>query len=67
MITSISAAKLFTGRDWMREVVIAFEDGKIIRDLCSEDVSFCKNIQKANYQIYIDTTCRVGHSKSIVI
>jgi hypothetical protein len=46
---------------------ITAEDGKIIRDLCSEDVSFCKNIQKADYQIYIDTTCRVGHSKSIVI
>ena len=30
MITSISAAKLFTGRDWMMEVVIAFENGKII-------------------------------------
>ncbi len=30
MITSISAAKLFTGMDWMTEVVIAFENGKII-------------------------------------
>jgi len=30
MITSLSAAKLFTGKDWMKEVVIAFENGKII-------------------------------------
>jgi hypothetical protein len=46
---------------------ITTEEGKILRDLCSEDVNFCKNIQKVGYQIYIDTSCRVGHSKNIVI
>ena len=30
MITSISAQKLFTGSAWLTEVVIAFENGKII-------------------------------------
>lgn len=46
---------------------IITEDGKILRDLCSEDVAFCKNIQKLGYSIVIDTDIRVGHNKLIVI
>ena len=46
---------------------ITTDDGKLLRDMCSEDVAFCKNIQKAGYQIVIDTSCRVGHAKNIVI
>jgi hypothetical protein len=46
---------------------ITGEDGKLLRDMCSEDVYFCKNIQKLGYSIHIDTDCRVGHSKNIVI
>ncbi len=30
MITSLSAQKLFTGTAWLTEVVITFENGKII-------------------------------------
>ena len=48
------------------EEIIA-EDGKVIRDLSSEDVCFCKNIQAAGYEIVLDTDLRVGHLKPIVI
>jgi hypothetical protein len=46
---------------------IETEDGKEIVDMCSEDVSFCKNIQAAGYQVYVHTGLRVGHDKRIVI
>lgn len=46
---------------------IQCNDGKLIRDLSSEDVYFCKNILAAGYEIVIDTDLRVGHLKSIVI
>ena len=47
--------------------VIVADDGKIIRDICSEDVAFSKNIIKAGYQIMINTDIRVGHLKQLVI
>lgn len=43
------------------------KDGKYIRDLMSEDVCFCKNINKIGHDIYINTNIRVGHEKAIVI
>lgn len=42
-------------------------EGKVIRDICSEDVAFCKNIQKAGFQVYVDTDIIVGHEKPLVI
>jgi hypothetical protein len=49
----------------MQEIIT--DDGKILRDLCSEDVAFCKNIQKIGIPIVINTDLRVGHNKLIVI
>jgi hypothetical protein len=46
---------------------IITDEGKILRDLCSEDVAFCKNIQKLGIPIVINTDIRVGHNKLIVI
>lgn len=46
---------------------IITDEGKILRDLCSEDVAFCKNIQKLGYSIVVNTDLRVGHNKLIVI
>lgn len=46
---------------------IITDDGKILRDICSEDVSFCKNILKLGIPIVINTDIRVGHNKLIVI
>ncbi len=43
------------------------KDGLIISDMLSEDVSFCKNLQEAGYQIMLDTDIVVGHEKSIVL
>ena len=43
------------------------EDGKLIRDMCSEDVAFCKNIKDAGYDIIVNTRMRVGHEKTLVI
>ena len=46
---------------------IISDDGLIIRDMCSEDVAFCKNIQKLGIPIVINTDLRVGHNKLISI
>jgi len=46
---------------------IITDDGKILRDICSEDVAFCKNIHKIGVPIVINTDLRVGHNKLIVI
>lgn len=42
-------------------------EGKIIRDMCSEDVAFCKNIQKAGYSVFVNTDLNVGHEKPIIV
>jgi len=46
---------------------IISEDGTILRDICSEDVAFCKNIQKTGIPIVVNTDLRVGHHKLISI
>ena len=46
---------------------IITDDGKILRDICSEDVAFCKNIIKLGIPIVVNTDIRVGHNKLIVI
>ena len=43
------------------------ENGKLIRDMCSEDVAFCKNLKDAGYKITVNTQIRVGHEKRLVI
>ena len=48
-------------------ITIQTDDGKVIRDICSEDVSFCKKITQAGYQIMVNTDIRVGHIKSLII
>jgi hypothetical protein len=47
--------------------VIEMSDGTIIRDMCSEDVAFCKNAKDAGYDIMINTELIVGHEKELVI
>lgn len=42
-------------------------DGIILEDMCSEDVAFCKNLQKAGYQIMLHTGLRVGHEKPVIL
>lgn len=46
---------------------IISDDGTILRDICSEDVAFCKNIQKTGVSIVINTDLRVGHHKLLSI
>ena len=43
------------------------EDGTVLRDMCSEDVAFCKNITDAGFEVIVNTTLRVGHEKTLVI
>ena len=43
------------------------EDGKLLRDMCSEDVAFCKNLKDAGYHVIVNTSLRVGHEKTLVI
>ena len=46
---------------------IEAEDGKLLRDMCSEDVAFCKNLKDAGYSVIVNTSLRVGHEKTLVI
>ena len=43
------------------------EDGKLLRDMCSEDVAFCKNLKDVGYSVIVNTSLRVGHEKTLVI
>ena len=43
------------------------EDGTVVRDMCSEDVAFSKNIRSLGYEIMVNTDIRVGHNKSLII
>lgn len=43
------------------------EDGTVLRDMCSEDVAFCKNLTDAGYEVIVNTSLRVGHEKTLVI
>lgn len=44
------------------------KDGNIIMiDICSEDVSFCKNLQDAGFSINVNCELRVGHEKPIIL
>lgn len=38
-----------------------------IQDVCSEDVSFCHDAKDAEFEIWLDPTCRVGHEKTLII
>jgi hypothetical protein len=46
---------------------IVKDDGTKLRDICSEDVAFSKNIHSTGYQIMINTDIRVGHCKPLII
>jgi len=46
---------------------ITRDDGTIIRDICSEDVAFCRNLKEAGYPVWVNTKIRVGHEKTLVI
>ena len=46
---------------------ITGSDGKVYRDICSEDVALCRNIQEKGFDIYLDTDVRVGHEKRVII
>lgn len=52
---------------WHPLIEIQGADGKILRDQCSEDVAFCRNLQAKGHKIYLHTGLRVGHEKSVVL
>ena len=39
----------------------------IVHNLISEDVAFCKNLEKNGHPIHIITDLRVGHEKKLLI
>lgn len=43
------------------------EEGLLLRDMCSEDVAFCKNLSDAGFDIMVNTQVIVGHEKIMVI
>lgn len=48
-------------------IEIETENGRVLRDMCSEDVAFCKNLKDAGYDVIVNTSLRVGHEKTLVI
>jgi len=38
-----------------------------IIDMCNEEVSFCKNLEDAGYDIMLNTRLRVGHEKNMIL
>jgi hypothetical protein len=38
-----------------------------LKDTCSEDVAFCKNLKDTGFDVTVNTTLRVGHEKTLVI
>jgi hypothetical protein len=38
-----------------------------IEDVCSEDVSFCIDAKKENFDIWVNPKAHVGHEKTLVI
>jgi hypothetical protein len=42
-------------------------DGTVLKDMCSEDVAFCKNIQAAGFDVMLHTKLRIGHEKRVVL
>jgi len=43
------------------------DEGVILRDMCSEDVAFCKNLKDAGFDVMVNTQLVVGHEKMLVI
>ena len=48
-------------------IEIEGENGVIMRDTCSEDVAFCKNLKDAGYEVIVNTKVRVGHEKTMIV
>lgn len=42
-------------------------EAQVIRDMCSEDVAFCKNLAEAGFPVQVNLGLVVGHEKPIVI
>ena len=51
---------------WFAPQMQVFESGEV-QDMCGEDVSFCLDAQKANFEIWCDPRIRVGHEKTRII
>ena len=51
---------------WFAPKMQVFESGEV-QDMCGEDVSFCLDAQKADFEIWCDPRIRVGHEKTRVI
>ena len=47
--------------------IMTKEDGTIVRDVCSEDVSLCRNLTDAGFDIMLNANLRVGHEKPLVV
>jgi len=52
---------------WHELITIPLENSKMLKDMCSEDVAFCKNITKKGIPFYVNTNIIVGHEKPLVI
>jgi hypothetical protein len=51
----------------LERIVTGNEEIPLIVDMSSEDVALCKNLKDAGFKIWLDTTLRVGHHKSLTL
>jgi hypothetical protein len=51
---------------WFAPKMQVFESGAV-QDMCGEDVSFCLDAKRKDYEIWCDPRIRVGHEKTRVI
>jgi len=52
---------------WAPLQEIQTPEGVLLRDMCSEDVAFCKNLKAAGFAVMVNTEIRVGHEKMLTI
>ncbi len=68
MLVKYGAIEKLTYPWFYREVQeITTIDGKVVCDMPSEDVAFCKNLKAAGVKLMVDINVRVGHEKNLVI
>lgn len=53
---------------WYELQNFRLKDGRSITGImCSEDVSFCRNLSDAGHKIYVNTNIILGHEKKVII
>ena len=52
---------------WFFTPLETVSESPLVVEMNSEDVSFCKALNAAGHQVYVDSTVRVGHQKMLIV